>query len=163
MVFVADGDTGVSALCEVRESDVVLNIPNAGDVVLPLSAVRCPLSAIRAAHSGKVVLDLDELDTSVREALNRVHDAEYREFATLDPADGTPTAWSKTRTFRRFAKRVRSTYAPRKSDPDALYRASENGSQKKLCGCRPTICRSRPSRISAHRRGQVEIAFRSFG
>jgi len=83
MVFVADGEVGVGAVREVRESALVVNIQNAGDVVLPLSA-------IRDVHSGKVVLDLDQLDAPVIEALNHVHDAEYREFAALDPTDGTP-------------------------------------------------------------------------
>lgn len=83
MVFVADGEVGVGAVREVREADVVVSIQNAGDVVLPRSA-------IRDVHSGKVMLDLDQLDAPVIEALNRVHDAEYRQFAALDPTDGTP-------------------------------------------------------------------------
>ncbi|MDQ3057000.1 MAG: hypothetical protein M3Q96_04535 [Pseudomonadota bacterium] len=83
MVFVADGEVGVGAVREVRESELVVNIQNTGDVVLPLTA-------IRDVHSGKVLLDLDQLEAPVIEALNRVHDAEYREFAALDPTDGTP-------------------------------------------------------------------------
>jgi len=83
MVFVADGEVGVGAVREVRETDIVVNIQNAGDVVLPLTA-------IRDIHSGKVVLDLDQLEAPIIEALNRVHESEYREFAALDPTDGTP-------------------------------------------------------------------------
>ena len=83
MVFVADGEVGVGAVREVRETDMVVNIQNAGDVVLPLTA-------IRDIHSGKVVLDLDQLEAPIIEALNRVHESEYREFAALDPTDGTP-------------------------------------------------------------------------
>jgi len=83
MVFVADGEVGVGAVREVREAEVVVNIQNTGDVVLPRDAMR-------DIHSGKVVLDLDRLAPSIIEALNRVHDSEYREFAALDPTDGTP-------------------------------------------------------------------------
>ena len=83
MVFVADGEVGVGAVREVRGSEVVVNIQNAGDVVLPLTA-------IRDVHSGKVVLALDQLEAPVIEALNRVHDAEFRQFAASDPTDGTP-------------------------------------------------------------------------
>jgi len=83
MVFVADGEVGVGAVREVRETDLVVNIQNAGDVILPLSA-------IRDIHSGKVLLNLDQLEAPVIAALNRVHDGEAREFRALDPSDGTP-------------------------------------------------------------------------
>lgn len=85
MVFVADGEMGVGGVREVRETDLVVNIQNAGDFVLPLEAVR-------DVHDGKVVLDLERLDAPVIEALRHVHDAELPEFAVLDPKDGTPDA-----------------------------------------------------------------------
>ncbi|GAB6197170.1 hypothetical protein [Lysobacter xanthus] len=83
MVFVADGGLGVGAVRETRESEFVVNIQNAGDFVLPNSAVR-------DVHSGKVVLDLERLEPGVVEALRHVHDAESPEFAVSDPKDGTP-------------------------------------------------------------------------
>lgn len=83
MVFVADGQMGVGGVREVRGSEFVVNIQNAGDFVLPVSAVR-------AVHDGKVVLDLAKLDAGVVEALRHVHDAELPEFSALDPRDGTP-------------------------------------------------------------------------
>ena len=83
MVFVADGGVGIGAVRETRRDEVVVNIQNAGDFVLPLSAVR-------DVHSGKVLLDLDRLDANVVEALRHVHDAESPEFAVIDPLDGTP-------------------------------------------------------------------------
>lgn len=85
MVFVADGQMGVGGVREVRDADMVVNIQNAGDLVLPLDAVR-------AVHDGKVVLDLEKLDPRVIEALRHVHDAELPEFAAQDPRDGTPDA-----------------------------------------------------------------------
>ena len=83
MVFVADGGVGIGAVRETRRDEVVVNIQNAGDFVLPLSAVR-------DVHSGKVLLDLDRLDERVVEALRHVHDAESPDFAVIDPLDGTP-------------------------------------------------------------------------
>ena len=83
MVFVADGAMGVGGVREVREAELVINIQNAGDMVLPMDAVR-------DVHDGKVLLDLQRLEPSVIEALRHVHDAELPEFAALDPRDGTP-------------------------------------------------------------------------
>lgn len=85
MVFVADGGVGVGAVRETGRDEFVVNIQNAGDYVLPLSAVR-------DVHSGKVLLDLDRLEPAVVEALRHVHDAESPEFAVADPTDGTPDA-----------------------------------------------------------------------
>ena len=83
MVFVADGGVGVGAVRETRRDEVVVNIQNAGDFVLPLAAVR-------DVHSGKVLLDVDRLAPDVLDALRHVHDAESPEFAVVDPKDGTP-------------------------------------------------------------------------
>lgn len=83
MVFVADGEMGVGGVREVRGDEIVINIQNAGDFVLPMTA-------IRDVHDGKVVLDLKRLEAPVVEALRHVHDAELPEFAVLDPRDGTP-------------------------------------------------------------------------
>lgn len=83
MVFVADGGVGVGAIRELHEEDFLVNIQNAGDF-------RLPLSAVRDVHSGKVMLDVAKLAPEVVEALHHVHDAESPEFAVLDPRDGTP-------------------------------------------------------------------------
>ena len=83
MVFVADGEMGVGGVREVRESDLVVNIQNAGDFVLPLEGVR-------DGHDGRGLLALQRRDASVIGALRHVHDAELREFAVLDPKDGPP-------------------------------------------------------------------------
>ncbi|HEY4556383.1 MAG TPA: hypothetical protein VIG68_08125 [Lysobacter sp.] len=83
MVFVTDGAMGVGAVRETRGEEIVVNIQNAGDFVLPVSAVR-------DVHSGKVLLDLERLQPEVVEALRHVHDAEAPPYAVLDPKDGTP-------------------------------------------------------------------------
>lgn len=83
MVFVADGGVGVGAVREVRGDGLVINIQNAGDVVIPHHAVA-------EVHSGKVMLDLERLDPSIVERLRHVHDAEYPRYAVVDRTDGTP-------------------------------------------------------------------------
>lgn len=83
MVFVADGEMGVAAVREVRDADLLINIQNGGDFVVPLTA-------IRDVHSEKVILDVERLDPRVREALEHVHDNEDPEFEASDPEDGTP-------------------------------------------------------------------------
>lgn len=83
MVFVMDGGVGVGAVREVLDEEVVVNIQNAGDYVLPLAAVR-------DVHSGKVLLNLQHVEAHVIEALMHVHDGELPEFAAQDPRDGTP-------------------------------------------------------------------------
>ena len=71
MVFTADGEVGVGAVREVLHdtSEVVINIENAGDFVVPNGAVR-------DVHSGKLILDLGAIGDDLREALRHVHDAE---------------------------------------------------------------------------------------
>lgn len=85
MVFVADGGVGIGAVREVRDRELLVNIQNAGDVVIPVDAVA-------DVHSGKVVLDLDRLEPGIVEQLRHVHDAEHPLYAVLDPTDGTPDA-----------------------------------------------------------------------
>lgn len=79
MVFIADGESGIGAVREVREqaSEVVVNVQNAGDFVLPFSA-------IRDVHSGKVLLDMARLDEPLRDALRHVHDAEDPNYEAPD-------------------------------------------------------------------------------
>lgn len=85
MVFVKDGGVGIGAVRETRRTEFVVNIQNAGDFVLPNSAVR-------DIHSGKVLLAVDRLAPEIVEALRHVHDAESPEFAVADRRDGTPDA-----------------------------------------------------------------------
>lgn len=85
MVFVADGELGVGAVREVHadRQELVVNIENGGDFTLPADA-------IRDVHEGKVILDVDHLPQSVRQALKRPHAAEYPDstYAASDPGEG---------------------------------------------------------------------------
>lgn len=81
MVFTADGELGVAAVREVRSGELVINIQNAGDFVVPIGAVR-------DVHSQKVVLDVDRLEPRVREALKHVHEREDPYYEATDPEDG---------------------------------------------------------------------------
>lgn len=71
LVFMADGDEGVGSIRQIRHGppELVVYIENSGDFVIPLSAVK-------AVHSDKVVLDFDRLDLRVRNAIRHAHDSE---------------------------------------------------------------------------------------
>ncbi|PPU46093.1 hypothetical protein XarbCFBP7697_10125 [Xanthomonas arboricola] len=85
MVFLRDGKVGVGAVREVRKdgAELVINIENGGDFVLPASVVR-------DVHSGKVMLDVEQLPEDVRNALRHPHDNELptSTYAASDPQDG---------------------------------------------------------------------------
>ncbi|HUH89593.1 MAG TPA: hypothetical protein VLZ76_02910 [Lysobacter sp.] len=71
MVFVSDGDEGVGAVREIRNSPpgLVVYIENTGDFLVPLGVVE-------AVHSDKVILNCDRLDPALRSAINHARDAE---------------------------------------------------------------------------------------
>jgi hypothetical protein len=71
MVFIADGDEGIGSVREIRPGlpELVVYIENAGDFVVPLSAVR-------DVHSDKVVLNFDRLDLRLRDAIRHARDSE---------------------------------------------------------------------------------------
>ncbi|MDO7932551.1 hypothetical protein Q6A26_08850 [Xanthomonas euvesicatoria pv. eucalypti] len=73
MVFLRDGEVGVGAVRDIRNDgdELVINIENGGDFVLPASVVR-------DVHSGKVMLDVDKLPDDVRNALRHPHDNELQ-------------------------------------------------------------------------------------
>ncbi|MEE5090853.1 hypothetical protein V2H26_12515 [Xanthomonas euvesicatoria] len=73
MVFLRDGEVGVGAIRDIRNegAELVINIENGGDFVLPASVVR-------DVHSGKVMLDVDKLPDDVRNALRHPHDNELQ-------------------------------------------------------------------------------------
>ncbi len=85
MVFAADGASGIGSVREVRPGELLVYIENAGDFVVPLGDVK-------AVHSGKVVLDLDRIEPSLRMALDHVHDAEDPDYdasgADMEDAPG---------------------------------------------------------------------------
>ncbi|MDW2982072.1 MAG: hypothetical protein WBG81_10135 [Rhodanobacter sp.] len=71
MVFVADGREGIGSVREIRHGlpELLVYIENAGDFVVPMSAVK-------AIHSGKVILDFDHLDLRLRNAIRHARDSE---------------------------------------------------------------------------------------
>ncbi|MBB3225976.1 putative ribosome-associated RNA-binding protein Tma20 [Luteibacter sp. Sphag1AF] len=72
MVFVADGQDGIGSVRGVKRDteELVIYIENAGDFVVPVSAVA-------DVHSGKVILNLHHLGADLRDALRHAHDSEY--------------------------------------------------------------------------------------
>lgn len=71
-VFVRDGGEECGAVREVAPGGrpvIVVYVENAGDFIVPLTAVR-------AVHSQKVILDLEQLDAALRAAIGHAHDAE---------------------------------------------------------------------------------------
>ena len=72
LVFVADGEDGIGSVRKVLadEAALVVYIENGGDFVIPRAAVR-------AVHSGKVILDLDQLPRPVLEAIGNARKSEY--------------------------------------------------------------------------------------
>ncbi len=83
-VFVHDGDVKVGAIRQVTREHITVYVENAGDFVVPRTAVR-------EVEAGKVVLDCGKLDLSLRRAIGHAHDAEDPKamsgFPTTDPAD----------------------------------------------------------------------------
>ena len=70
--FVSDGGEEFGAVREVSPNgrpELVIYVENAGDFVVPLSAVE-------AVHSQKVVLTCRKLDHRLRQAIGHAHDAE---------------------------------------------------------------------------------------
>jgi hypothetical protein len=70
--FVSDGGEEFGAVREVRPNgrpELVIYVENAGNFVVPLSAVE-------AVHSQKVILTCGKLDRRLRRAIGHAHDAE---------------------------------------------------------------------------------------
>ena len=71
-VFAADGQVAFGAVRQVAphgRAEIVVYVENAGDFVVPLSAVR-------AVHAQKVIVDTAKLDQNLRRAIAHAHDAE---------------------------------------------------------------------------------------
>ena len=70
--FVSDGDEEVGAVRAVSPNgrpELVIYVENAGDFVVPLSAVE-------SVHSQKVILSCAKLERRLRQAIGHAHDAE---------------------------------------------------------------------------------------
>ena len=71
-VFLHDGEHAFGAVRDVRphgRPEFVVYVENAGDFTVPLAAVK-------AVHSGKVIVDGGKLDSKLRKAIGRAHSAE---------------------------------------------------------------------------------------
>jgi hypothetical protein len=70
--FVSDGDVAFGAVRQVAphgRPELVIYVENAGDFVVPLTAVE-------AVHAQKVILSCGKLDPELRDAIGHAHDAE---------------------------------------------------------------------------------------
>jgi hypothetical protein len=68
-VFLHDGEKSFGAVRQVRKTELVVYIENAGDFEVPLSAVK-------DAEAEKVILDSRLLDPKLKEAIRRAHRGE---------------------------------------------------------------------------------------
>lgn len=70
--FINDDDKEFGAVRKVSpggQPELVIYVENAGEFVVPLDAVK-------AVHSGKVILDYSRLDRRLQKAIDHAHDAE---------------------------------------------------------------------------------------
>jgi hypothetical protein len=71
-VFIEEGGTTFGAVRDIRASPhplLVVNVEGTGDMTIPFHAVR-------AVHDGKVIIDLNRLDDTLRRAIRHAHDRE---------------------------------------------------------------------------------------
>jgi len=68
-VFLHDGEVAFGAVRQVSAKELVIYIENHGDFTVPMRAVR-------DVHFNKVILDGSKLDSNVRTAIARAHNAE---------------------------------------------------------------------------------------
>lgn len=69
MVFISEGLKGVGAVRGVNGTNLIIYVENAGDLVVPMSAVR-------DIHDQKVILDKSKLDDRFLKAIGHAHDRE---------------------------------------------------------------------------------------
>jgi len=69
MAFVADGSEGIGAIRKVNTTTLIIYVENAGEFVVPMSAVT-------DVHSQKVILNPKLMDKALLAAIGRAHDRE---------------------------------------------------------------------------------------
>jgi len=69
MVFFAEGREGIGAVREVTEDAISVYVENCGEFLVPLTA-------IRAVHDHKVLVDPDQVSQTLLRAVAHAHDAE---------------------------------------------------------------------------------------
>lgn len=84
MVFLADGQAAIGAVRELKGTEqLVVNVENGGDFIIAAGAVR-------DVHEDKVIVDVARLPLLMQEALQHLHDAEFRAYRAADPEQGMP-------------------------------------------------------------------------
>lgn len=68
-VFLHDGEVAIGAVRHISKHELTIYIENAGDFVVPMSAVM-------DVHSDKLVLDGRKLDKTLHAAIGRAHASE---------------------------------------------------------------------------------------
>lgn len=71
-VFIVDGGEELGAVREVApqgREELVIYVENAGDFVVPITAVE-------AVHSQKIILNYNKLEPRLQQAIRHAHDAE---------------------------------------------------------------------------------------
>jgi hypothetical protein len=68
-VFLHDGNKSFGAVRQVRKTELVVYVENAGDFEVPFSAVK-------DAEAEKVILDSGKIDAKLKEAIRRAHSGE---------------------------------------------------------------------------------------
>ncbi len=69
MAFVAEGSEGIGAVRSVNHAALVIYVENAGEFIVPRSAVK-------AVHDQKVILNPIHLDKALLKAVGHAHDDE---------------------------------------------------------------------------------------
>lgn len=69
MAFLAEGKEGIGAVRGTTADSVIIFVENAGEFIVPISAVR-------AVHDQKVMLNPAQLDKALLDAVGHVHDRE---------------------------------------------------------------------------------------
>jgi hypothetical protein len=69
MAFLAGGTDGIGAVREINATSLVIYVENAGEFVVPHTAVQ-------DVHSQKVILKPEALDERLLAAIRHVHDSE---------------------------------------------------------------------------------------
>ncbi|OAN59572.1 hypothetical protein [Sphingomonas sp. TDK1] len=78
MAFVSDGSEGIGAVRLVRPDALVIYVENAGEFVVPLTAVR-------DVYAQKVILECRKLPHDIRKAIGHAHDVEDTAFVRHPP------------------------------------------------------------------------------
>jgi hypothetical protein len=69
--IVSDGEQKFGAVRAITPGELTVYVKNSGDF-------KVPMAAVVKVRFGKVTLDVDRLDTTLRDAIGHAHDAETK-------------------------------------------------------------------------------------